>query len=289
MKAWIGRRILSPEFQQSLLGAGLRAFIRATRSAYNYSPWFMLDTQAVERPHYAYCMLHAALLAKRLGHDRISAIEFGVAGGNGIAFMSAFAREVHRATGVSVDCYGFDTGVGMPDPEGAKDLPYWFRAAQYPMDREALQRKVPDAHLVIGNIRDTIASFVDTYRPAPIGAIFNDVDYWSSTLDCFRLFDRVAEQSEYFLPRIFTYLDDIIGSPAEMYGPFNGQLAAMHQVNAERADVKTHLNQNLLPLSHLRYRHQIYYTHLFAHPRYNEFLGDAQQGSIIADLKLRQD
>lgn len=287
LKAALSRFLLSSEFQQSTLGPVLRGLIRKTRSMYNYNPWFLLDTQAIERPNYAYCMLHAAQLAKRLGHDRISAIEFGVAGGNGIAFMVNFAREVERVTGVAVECYGFDTGVGMPDPEGPKDLPYWFRAAQYPMDQAALQRKVPDARLVIGNVRDTIGSFIESHRPAPIGAIFNDVDYWSSTLDSFRLFDRAETASEHFLPRIAMYFDDIIGSPAEMYGPHNGQLAAMHEYNATNPQVKIHLNQNLLPLTHLKYRHQIYYAHLFAHPRYSEFLGDSQQGAIHANLKLQ--
>ena len=105
-----------------MLGPMLRGFLRKTQGNGTYNPWFMLDTQAVERPHYAYCMLHAAQLAQKLGITRISAIEFGVAGGNGIAFMANFARQVERVTGVSVDIYGFDTGVGMPDPEGTKDL-----------------------------------------------------------------------------------------------------------------------------------------------------------------------
>ncbi|SNS10462.1 hypothetical protein SAMN06295912_101364 [Sphingomonas laterariae] len=259
----------------------------STRNIYNYNPWFLLDTQAIERPNYAYCMLHAAQLAKRLGHERISAIEFGVAGGNGIAFMADFAKQVQRVTGVAVEIYGFDTGAGMPDPEGPKDLPYWFRAAQYPMDRDALQKKVPDATLVIGNVRDTVGSFVETYRPAPIGAVFNDVDYWSSTLDSLHLFDRAAGQADHFLPRIAMYFDDIIGSPAEMYGAYNGQLAALREYNNTTPDVKIDLNQNLLPLSHLRYRYQIYYAHLFAHPRYSDFLGDDQQGEIHNALRLQ--
>jgi len=287
LKTWVRKKLISPEFQQSMLGPMLRGFLRKTQGNGTYNPWFMLDTQAVERPHYAYCMLHAAQLAQKLGITRISAIEFGVAGGNGIAFMADFARQVERVTGVSVDIYGFDTGVGMPDPEGTKDLPYWFRAAQYPMDQDALRKKVPDAKLVIGNIRETIGTFIETYRPAPIGVVFNDVDYWSSTLDSFKLFEDGAGNSDHFLPRIFMYFDDIIGTDSEMYGPHNGQLAAINEFNAKTGDVKIHLNQNLLMKSHLNYRYQIYYCHLFSHPRYNEYLGDAQQAKIFNALKLQ--
>jgi hypothetical protein len=287
LKSWISSYILSDEFQGSPSGRILRGFIQRTRSLYSYSPWFLLDTQAIERPHYAYCMLHAARLAQKLGLSSISAIEFGVAGGNGLAFMVKLAGHVKTATNVTVECYGFDTALGMPDPEGPKDLPYWFRAAQYPMDHAALRRKVPDAKLVIGKVRDTIGTFVEKYRPAPIGAIFNDVDYWSSTLDTFRLFDRVGEQSDHFLPRIMMYFDDVIGSEAEMYGPANGQLAAIREFNATRHDAAIYLNQNLLPRSHINYRYQIYYAHLFSHIRYSTFLGDSQQGGIFDALRLQ--
>lgn len=287
MKSWIISHILSSEFQGSPSGRLLRGFIRRTLPFYAYSPWFLLETQAIERPHYAYCMLYAARLAQKLGLSRISTIEFGVAGGNGLAFMSAFADQVRSETGVTVECYGFDTGEGMPDPDGPKDLPYWFKAAQYPMDEEALRKKVPDAKLVIGNIRDTIQTFVDTHRPAPIGAIFNDVDYWSSTLESFRLFNNVKDQSDHFLPRIMMYFDDIVGSETEMYGPANGQLAAIAEFNAQKQDCAIHLNQNLLGKSHIAYRYQIYYAHLFAHKDYSTYLGDSQQGAIFDALRLQ--
>ncbi|WP_349367886.1 hypothetical protein [Salinarimonas sp.] len=288
MKRWLGRYLLSPEVQQSTLGAALRSVVKSTKNVYKYNPWFLLDSQAVERPHYAYCMLNASVLARKLGLGTISAIEFGVAGGNGLAFMSRFAREVKRATGVAVECYGFDTGRGMPDPKGPQDLPYWFRSSQYKMDEDVLREKVPDATLVIGDVRDTVKSFLEDYKPAPIGVIFNDMDYLSSTSDSFYLFENRNNGIEHFLPRIFMYFDDIIGSSVEMYGPFNGQLAAINDFNSRSADAKIHLNQNLLPQAHLRYRYQIYYAHLFDHPRYCEYLGDEQQKTIMSALAFRE-
>ena len=287
MKRALGRFLLSPEFQTSLAAKPLRRLIRATASTYSYSPQFLLDSMATERPHYAYCLIGAAELAKRLGLSRISAIEFGVAGGNGIEFMSSFAKKVERATGVIIDCYGFDTGEGMPEPEGLKDLPYWFQKTQYRMDEAKLRAKVPDAKLVIGNIRDTVSSFVEEHCPAPIGAIMNDVDYHSSTLESFRLFASTNKLAECFLPRIFMYFDDIIGGAAEMYGPFNGQLAAINEFNTAQENVKIHLNQNLMPFAHISYRHQIYYAHLFQHPLYDRYIGAQLQKNLEDALKLK--
>jgi len=286
VKKTLGKILLSKEFQLSIWGVLLRRFVRATNGAFRYSPHFLTDTQAIERPHYAYCMLNAAALARRLGHSRISAIEFGVAGGNGLRFMCDFAPLVECATGVAVDCYGFDTGKGMPPPVGVKDLPFWFKDAQYAMDHDALRRRLPNAKLLLGEIKDTISKFAETHDPAPIGAIFNDVDYWSSTRDSFMLFEAAAARPQNFLPRIFMYFDDIIGGTYSMYGPYNGQLAAIAEFNSEHEAMKIHLNQNLLPKTHLAYRWQIYYAHLMSHPQYNAYIGDADQEVIEDRLKL---
>jgi hypothetical protein len=287
MKHSVGRAILSPQFQNSLLGSAARALVRKTRRLYPYSGEFLAEFNAIERPHYAYCMLGAARLASRLGMDRISAIEFGVAGGNGLKFMCNFAKEVRRATGVMVDCIGFDTGKGMPAPQGRKDLPYWFKAEQYKMDLPALEASLPEARLVLGEISDTIRDFANRERPAPIGAVMNDVDYFSSTLASLDLLKQAGDHPGSFLPRLFMYFDDIIGSEVEMYGPVNGQLAAIEQFNAEQEQCKIHLNQNLLPLNHIIFRYQIYYAHLLTHPDYSRYIGGSQQLNLEQALRLQ--
>jgi hypothetical protein len=135
----------------------------------------------------------------------------------------------------------------MPPPEGARDLPYWFQESQYKMDVEALRRRVPEAKLVLGDIQHNIGTFLEEYDPSPIGAIFNDTDYWSSTRESFRLFDQASTRPQNFLPRQFLYFDDIIGREYEMYGPFNGQLLAIDEYNAAQDKVRIHRNQNLTP------------------------------------------
>jgi hypothetical protein len=155
------------------------------------------------------------------------------------------------------------------------------------MDVPALQARVPEAKLVLGEIAETVGGFVGRERPAPIGAIMNDVDYYSSTLASFRLFDQAKGHPGSFLPRLFMYFDDIIGSETEMYGPFNGQLAAINTYNAAQDDIKIHLNQNLLPSNHLSFRYQIYYAHLLAHPDYSKYVGGTQQLDLEQALQLR--
>ena len=44
------------------------------------------------RPHYAYGVFAAAKLARRLGYSGVSAVEFGVAGGNGLLALEEIAK-----------------------------------------------------------------------------------------------------------------------------------------------------------------------------------------------------
>lgn len=280
--------ILSEEFQLTIWAKLVRRLISYSSKFYRLSPMFLIDSQASERPHYAYCMLNAAMLGKMLGHSKISAIEFGVAGGNGLAFICNFAKEVQRVTGVEIVCYGFDTGKGMPPPKAEKDLPYWFKENQYAMDMQALAKRGLCENLIIGDIKDTIPDFLKTHNPPPIGAIFNDLDYWSSTRDSLKLFEEAALRPDNFLPRLFMYFDDVIGGNIEMYGAYNGQLSAISEFNDLNDKIKIHLNQNLLPKSHIKYRFQIYYAHIFTHRLYENYVGGSQQEYLEKSLRLKQ-
>lgn len=288
IKSRLGSFLLSKPVQRSFLGHLTRGFVSRTDGLYDYSPNFLTDLQATSRPHYAYCLMHAANLARRLEINRISAIEFGVAGGNGLAFMSDFAKRIERRTGITIECYGFDTGEGMPEPENVRDLPYWFQRAQYVMDEQRLRKRLPETKIVIGNAKETVAAFIDTYKPAPIAAIFHDMDYWSSTRDALKLLKYAEQSSEYFMPRIFNYFDDIIGTEWEMYGHLNGQLLAIDEFNDGDANCQIHLNQNLLPNESIPWRYQIYYAHLFHHPRYSDYIGGSQQVALQSALVLKQ-
>ena len=77
-------------------------------------------------------------------------------------------------------------------------MPHYFRAGLYEMDRGALQRRLKRAKLVIGDVRDTCANFLQEYQPAPIAC--HDLDYYSSTRDALTLFDA---GSRHFLPRVY--------------------------------------------------------------------------------------
>lgn len=229
------------------------------------------------RPSYRWGILCAAFLGKALGYKRISVIEFGVAGGNGLVKMEKIAEEVERASGVAIDVYGFDTGSGLTKPLDYRDLPQLWREGDYQMDVELLRSRLSRAQLVLGPVADTVSSFVES-APAPIGFVSFDLDLYSSTMDAFKLFD--ADQ-DVLLPRVVCYFDDIIGFS---HGDFNGERLAIHDFNA------SHDQRKISQIYGLRYvlemekvwTEMMYMFHAFDHDRYNDY----DESNFVRDIPL---
>ena len=219
------------------------------------------------RPNYTWGVLHAAFLAKAVGIKRISAIEFGVAGGRGLIALEKAAEVVEQRLGVAVDVYGFDSGRGLPKPKDYRDLPNLYEESTYLMDHEALQRQLQHAKLVIGMIESTLPEFIAS-QPSPVGFVSIDVDLYSSTMDVFKLFQ--ADQS-ILLPRIHCYFDDIMGFT---FSEFTGERLAIADFNNANPFRK------ISPIYGLRYFvprqfedaywiQCMYLAHFFEHPLYN--------------------
>tara|TARA_B110000259_G_scaffold110661_1_gene126441 strand:- start:914 stop:1741 length:828 start_codon:yes stop_codon:yes gene_type:complete len=226
------------------------------------------------RPAYAYCLYHAVKLAKKLNYKSISAIEFGVAGGNGLYFLDLFADQLSKEFDIEIEIYGFDLGGGLPKPKDYKDLPYIFKEGLFPMDQNKLIKKLKRSKIIIGNVEDSIKDFFKKNNPAPIAFISNDLDYYSSTASSFNIFN---EDSKFYLPRIFCYFDDVIGDETSMYGEFSGELLAIKEFNEINKNKKIHLNKNLILSSNNHWRYQVYYYHHFLHPKYNDYVETNEQ------------
>jgi hypothetical protein len=229
----------------------------------------------LERPHYAYIMFEGAKLAKSLGHSKISVIEFGVAGGAGLLAMERLADEIEKRIDIEFEIYGFDTGTGLPPPQDYRDLPYQWREGFFAMDVPSLKGRLKRAKLVIGDVKGTSQTFFSEFRPAPIAAVSHDFDYYSSTMDALKMFDRGPKR---FLPRTFCYFDDIIGDSTALYNEYTGQLGAINDFN------KANSMRKLCQVSYLlsdpirqQWHHQIYAYHQFDHPDYCRFVAMENQ------------
>ena len=240
------------------------------------SHWVLVNTLFTQfqadddllRPHYTWGVLHAASIAVRTNRERISVVEFGVAGGNGLVALERAALAAERELDVAVDVLGFDTGEGLPAPRDHRDAPFLMDAGDFPMDRDALTSRLERAELVLGDVAQTIPTFADA-DPAPVGFISFDLDYYSSTRDALAV---LAGPPQTLLPRVLCYFDDTHGYP---WGDFNGARLAIREYNDAHADRKLaelHGLRHLLPRSEYeqRWPDAMYVAHAFDHAQYSE-------------------
>jgi hypothetical protein len=240
---------------------------------------------SVERPGYGYGLLHAALQARKLGFPEISALEFGVAGGNGLVALERHAHRVQAETGVRVTTYGFDAGTGMPPPADFRDMPYVFQAGYFRMDEDKLRARLKTSRLLLGPIQDIITEFLRGRDTAPIGFISFDLDYYSSTVSALQIFE--ADENK-FLPRVICYFDDIIGDLDDAYNEFTGELLAIREFNAAHEHIKVARAQGLrfygsrLPRE---WPEQIFVAHFFQHNKYCRPIADVTQLPLKPDRR----
>lgn len=269
-------------YPRPLRAAIARTIIRRFR-------WFSypdrLRIGAVDRPHYGHGIFEAAKLATRLGYPRVSVIELGCGGGNGLLNAESHIAEVSKIFPVQIELYGFDTGSGMPEARDYRDLPHYFKAGQYHMDPASLQQKLRIGKLVLGDIASTALSFYEKFQPAPVGCIFCDLDFYSSTVDSFRLFDTDPRR---LLPRVHMYFDDINGTPIWAASEHAGELLAIREFNETHARKKIAQNRALS----LRYGgeswiEQMFIYHDFEHPDYNVYVAAEEQLGHESDIRLR--
>jgi CBS domain-containing protein len=220
--------------------------------------------------HYAYSLLSCAKEALALGYDRFSAIEFGVAGGNGLAWLERYAREVERYVGVGIDTYGFDCGEGLAESNDYRDIPYIFCAGDFKMDQEKLQRRLDSSRLVIGDILETLPGFCPVSR---VGVVLCDVDYYSSAIPVLEFF---ADDDTKFMPRVYLYFDDLptrTVSFSPVGSEFQGESLAIKEFNAKSAQLKispeaTNVSDKLKVAIDGVHANGMKVLHRFSHPDY---------------------
>ena len=231
---------------------------------------FIYDWALVERPHYAYGLMNAAVEAKILGNRGLTAIEFGVAGGNGLLAMQKYAADISRLVEIEIDVVGFDSGTGLPAPSDYRDLPYLWSAGDFAMDVDGLQRRLTSASLRLGPISETLPDFLSDFDSSvPIGFIAVDVDLWSSTRDCLKVFDA---QPSSRLPRVWCYFDDVVATIPDV-----GELLAIRDFNDTHEFIKIRRPFGLranIPLQPF-WADQMWQAHSFSHQDYGKLLTSA--------------
>jgi hypothetical protein len=218
------------------------------------------------RASYVWGSLQGLALARALRFDRVSLIEFGVAGGCGLVALERIAERAEKLFSVAVDVWGFDTGEGHPAIRDYRDAPNLMSTGMFRMDQERLRGRLRRSKLVLGDIKDTIGEF-SASNPAPIGFIACDLDLYTSTMSTLRVLDA---SEHLLLPRICCYFDDVLGFT---WGDHNGERLAIHEFNA------THRLRKISPIYGLKHYvprecfndmwvEKYWMAHIFEHSKY---------------------
>jgi hypothetical protein len=243
----------------------------------------LLQERKALRPNYTWGILHGAHLAKALGIQRVSVLEFGVAGGNGLVSLERSAEKIEDILGVGIDVYGFDTGHGLPRPLDYRDCPNLWSDGLYLMDEHKLRKRLNRANLVLGLVNETLPNFIKS-KPSPVAFVSIDLDYYSSTVQALKLLEA---DTTLLMPRIYCYFDDIIGFT---YSEYNGERLAISEFNASHDlrkismiyGLRHHLPQRY---SMAQWAEQVYIAHIFDHELYckQDNLGGRSWGTNLRE------
>jgi hypothetical protein len=192
------------------------------------------EWDAAARPQYLTGLLRAADEALAENVSSIAAIEFGVAGGQGLLALQKYAAGVEREMEVQIAVYGFDTGRGLPQFCGDyRDHPDQWKHGDYPMDEKSLRDHLDlRTTLLIGNIAETLDTFSRIASNNRIGFIAVDVDLYSSTREALKI---LADPKIQKLRQVPIYFDDI---DLHFNHSFAGELLAIREFNSNNAMVK---------------------------------------------------
>ena len=163
---------------------------------------------------------------------------------------------------------GFDSGQGNPAPADFRDLPYVWAEGDYRMDQQKLRDRLRGARLSLGDLATTVPAALQTLRH-PVGFIAFDLDYYSSTMQAFAIFDGASGTR---LPRVFCYFDDLVWPERACHSEFTGEYAAIRDFNEQSARKKIAQIANLRwTRAHAReWNEQMYVLHDFEHRLYSQ-------------------
>jgi hypothetical protein len=209
----------------------------------------------------------SADLARRLKIPKITVIEFGVAGGNGLLALEELAEVMGQHHGVEIRVAGFDMGSGLPPAKDYRDIAHVWGQGFFEMDEAALRKRLkPSTTLLLGDVGDTVQQFLKEEFP-PIGFISFDMDYYSSTKKAFAIFRSGPETK---LPRVYCHFDDMVAPEIACHNEYVGEMLAIREFNEEH-DLRKICKLAYLPWSRQHpaiWHEQAFVFHDFEHPLY---------------------
>ncbi len=236
------------------------------------------------RPHYETILLESVLEAKKLGYKKVSVLELGVAGGNGIIALEKYKKRIEKYTNVEINIYGFDTGTGLPETKNNFDLPFIWSSGNFKTNKDELNKKIK-SKIFYGDIKNTFEDFIKT-NPDLIISMFFDLDYYTSTKN---FLSQLPKFKDFLCPRVYCYFDDIFDTNHHI-NEHNGELLAIREFNSQNSEIKIgksfeHSSDFKFPLG----RENLFVLHNFNHKNYSKLIFPQKSDLSINDRNVGGD
>ena len=183
------------------------------------------------RRSYAFPLLHSVYQSLLCEYRYLTVFEFGVATGNGLKDLARACEWLSNRFDVTIDVVGFDTGTGLPTPVDYRDHPEMWAAGDYSLDNYNLQNELPcNTKLILGDVKDTVETFTQTFTDSKVAFVALDLDYYSSTKHALKIFKM---DPDLYLPGVPVYVDDM--NSCLLFNPWCGASLAVKEFNQENA------------------------------------------------------
>lgn len=279
------------------LPAGAVQLAFRLREVVNPQPWpsddAAVELYRAERSHrrgvlpypaYLYGLLSAARTARAVSAPAFTAVELGVAGGNGLRALEDHADRVGAQYGVTIAVAGLDSGAGLLEPADPRDCGFALSRGDFAMDQSRLTPSLRHAELVLGPVEDTVGPFMQRIASGelpPLGFVSHDLDMFTGTL---ATLDAIPKDAQRLLPRVPMYFDDLSGYPYTDETGERAAITAFNETNSTRRIGRVENLEHTLGGS-ARWQNwprQFFVLHAFDHVAYNE-----HESISIPDLGLR--
>jgi hypothetical protein len=221
-----------------------------------------------QRCNYAYGIVLAAEVGRRMGSPEVSIVETGVWFGAGLLNICEICDFLNQTWGIRFRIYGMDTGKGLPSPKDWRDHPeLWASGSMVMPDHEALRRRLPsNAELILGDVAETVPELLDRKITAdnPIGFISLDVDLYTASKDVLKLLDADVQQ---LAPAIPIWVDD--SNINVFQGSYCGEALAIRQFNETHRERKIDHKVVRTTRPQTLWHHCFHFAHIFDSPYRN--------------------
>jgi hypothetical protein len=223
-----------------------------------------------QRCNYAYGLMLASEVGRRMQSPEVSVVETGVWFGAGLLNICEICDLLTATQGTRFRIFGLDTGEGLPEVKDWRDHPeLWATGSMVMPDHDKLRSQLPaNAELILGDVATTVPELLRDKigEKNPIGFLSLDVDLYTASVNVLKIFDAEAKQ---LAPVVPVWVDD---SNINIFqGSYCGEALAIREFNECHATrkidhkiVRTTRHQTL-------WHHCFYFAHIFDSPYRNGF------------------